>query len=670
VQTRTPTRWRLSHRVSSAVVATALAASALLATASHAAPTSSEDLPENEIIGPDVPTEPSPIGEATREYIVVARDDSGLDQATAFLEAKGFAPLGEWNKAVDGLHVRLTASVADALRRQPFIASVERNVEMSIDGTQSNPPSWGIDRIDQRTLPLSSSFTSSVDGSGVKIYVIDTGVKASHNEFGGRVVDGASYAFANGNTSDCNGHGTHVAGTAAGSTVGVAKQATIVPVKVLDCDGSGSTVTVIYGINWVIADHRAGEPAVANLSLGGGASPALDAAIDSLVEDGVTVVVAAGNEYDPACYYSPARAPRAITVAASTSSDTDAYFSNFGSCVDIYAPGAAIYSSTITSDSSYESWNGTSMASPHVAGAAALVLGASPRLSPAQVWSSLEASSTKGRLTWSWLSYKNPWGFDASTEPNKLLFVDSPPSYTLSVGTAGAGSGSVNSSPGSVNCGASCSDTFISGTSVTLTATPATGSVFGGWSGACTGVGSCSISMDQDRSVTATFNPVPTYTLTVIKAGSGSGTVAETRGSLSCSSTCTSSTGVGLRITLRATPAPGSTFAGWSGACRGQGVCQVTMSQARSVTATFTAVPTYTLTVVKAGPGSGSVVASPGGLDCGDVCSSSYAKNTKIVLSAVPVGGSRFLGWSGACGGRRSCQVTMSQARSVTATFG
>ena len=256
--------------------------------------------------------------------------------------------------------------------------------------------SWGLDRTDQRALPLDGQIARAGSGAGVNVYVIDTGVYASSTEFAGRVIPGFTSVSDGRGTSDCHGHGSHVAGTVAGSTFGFANEATIVPVRVLDCSGGGSTAGVISGINWMIAHHVAGQPAVANLSLGGVYDYATNDAIERAVADGITVVVAAGNESTDSCTKSPASAPSAITVGATTSTDSRAYYSNFGACIDIFAPGSAIISAGISSATATTQMSGTSMASPHVAGVAAIILGNARSLTPAQVDDRLTASASVG----------------------------------------------------------------------------------------------------------------------------------------------------------------------------------------------------------------------------------------------------------------------------------
>jgi subtilisin family serine protease len=259
--------------------------------------------------------------------------------------------------------------------------------------------SWGLDRIDQRALPLDGNVTRRQTGLGVTTYIIDTGVYAGHSEFIGRVATGFSAVSDGNGTDDCQGHGTHVAGTVAGSTYGVAPQATVVPIRVLDCSGSGSTAGVIAGIDWMIAHHTAGTPAVANLSLGGSYSPAMNAAVARAVADGIVMAVAAGNENADACGVSPASEASAMTVGATEASDARAYYSNYGSCVDIFAPGSAIVSAGTSSPTTRRTLSGTSMATPHVAGAAALLLEATPALTPAAVASALSISATPNVVT-------------------------------------------------------------------------------------------------------------------------------------------------------------------------------------------------------------------------------------------------------------------------------
>jgi subtilisin family serine protease len=257
---------------------------------------------------------------------------------------------------------------------------------------------WGLDRIDQRALPLNGTVSRATTGSGVTAYVIDTGVLSTHTEFGGRVVGGYSSVSDGNGTEDCNGHGTHVAGTIGGSNYGVAPSVAIVPVRVLDCNGSGSTSAVIAGIDWVVAHHGAGTPAVANMSLGGGRSSALDIAVQNGVRDGVVFVVAAGNSNANACQTSPAGEPLAVTVGSTTSADARSSFSNYGSCLDVFAPGSSILSAWFTSTTATNTISGTSMASPHVAGVAALGLGIAPDSSVQQISDWITSTATRDAL--------------------------------------------------------------------------------------------------------------------------------------------------------------------------------------------------------------------------------------------------------------------------------
>ena len=277
------------------------------------------------------------------------------------------------------------------------VAFVEEDGYVSINQfTQNNAP-WGLDRIDQRDLPLNSTYNYSTTASNVNTYIVDTGVRPTHNDFGGRVAAGFTSINDGRGSNDCNGHGTHVAGTVAGTTWGVAKDATIYPVRVLGCNGTGSNSGVIAGMDWIAANHV--KPAVANMSLGGGASAATDNAVTNMRNAGVIVVVAAGNENQNACNVSPARSANAITVGSTTSSDTRSSFSNFGTCVDIFAPGSSITSAWFNSNSATRTISGTSMAAPHVAGIAALYLADNPTATPTQVENAIYAAATTGRLS-------------------------------------------------------------------------------------------------------------------------------------------------------------------------------------------------------------------------------------------------------------------------------
>ena len=342
-------------------------------------------------------------------YIVVLKDSAGDPGAVADEHGRkhGAKRKKVWRAALKGYVAQIPSGEVTRLRNDPRVATVERDSVMQASATQS-AATWGIDRIDQRYLPLSGSFTYSGNGAGVTAYVIDTGIHPTHAEFGGRAVSDRDFVDPLNPTGpyyndgkDCNGHGTHVAGTIGGSTYGVAKGVSLVGVRVLDCEGYGLTSEIIDGINWVTADHDAGERAVANASLGGGASSALDTAVRNSIADGVTWTIASGNETQNACYSSPARVSEAITISASDRSDRRASFSNYGSCVDWFAPGVGITSAWHSSDTATATISGTSMAAPHTAGAAALYLERVPTATPAGVRSALYNATTKYRIAYS-----------------------------------------------------------------------------------------------------------------------------------------------------------------------------------------------------------------------------------------------------------------------------
>ncbi|MQY11500.1 hypothetical protein SRB5_16190 [Streptomyces sp. RB5] len=368
------------------------------------------------------PTE-KPQGTIGHEHSKHAIKDSYLVTLKAG-EAKGFSAAGKeiatkhgakvkrtFKSVLNGYEVQATPAQAKKLAADDAVASVEANQTVHATATQTNPPSWGLDRIDQANLPLNQTYTyPDKAGQGVTAYVIDTGVRISHSTFGGRAANGYDAVDGDNVAQDGNGHGTHVAGTIAGSQYGVAKKANIVAVRVLDNSGSGSTAGVIEGIDWV-ADHHSG-PSVANMSLGGGASSTLDSAVTAAINSGVTFAVAAGNESRDASLGSPARVAAAITVGATDSGDNRASYSNYGTVVDLFAPGSSITSSWNTSDSATNSISGTSMATPHVAGAAALYLADHPGATPAAIQTALKDAATSGVV-------KNP----GSGSPNRLLNV-------------------------------------------------------------------------------------------------------------------------------------------------------------------------------------------------------------------------------------------------------
>jgi subtilisin family serine protease len=468
-------------------------------------------------------------------YIVVFKDsavsrDRVATIARGLTGRHGGKVVRTYTAALRGFEVNVDAKAAARIAADPAVAYVEQNHTVTIAATQPNPPSWGLDRIDQRNLPLDNSYTAPNDGAGVHVYIIDTGIRFSHQDFGGRAISGYD-AIDGGTADDCNGHGTHVAGTVGGNQYGVAKAVTLVGVRVLNCQGTGTNAQVIGGIDWVTAN--AVKPAVANMSLGGSANTAIDDAVNRSINAGITYAIAAGNGNflgvrQNACNYSPARVPNAITVGATQNNDAAASFSNYGTCVDILAPGVNITSAWHDSDTATNTISGTSMATPHVAGAAAMVLAANPTWTPQQVHDFLVNTATPDVIS-------NP----GTGTPNRLLYVGDigggePPvdddfavsvspasgstapggsvTATVSTTTTSGSAQTVNLSASGLPSGATASfnpSTVTSGNSSTLTITTS----------ASTPAGTYTITV---RGTGTTATRTATYTLTVTGSGGGS----------------------------------------------------------------------------------------------------------------------------------------------------
>ncbi|WP_207717512.1 S8 family peptidase [Caenimonas soli] len=333
-------------------------------------------------------------------YIVVFKKTvpNAAAEAANLVRGQGGQLHHTYSGALKGFAASLPEAALQGIRNNPNVEYIEQDHTVSLKQVASpqNQASWGLDRIDQADRPLDTQYHFGQTGAGVTAFIVDTGIRPDHVEFTGRLLAGYDTVGDGNGTNDCNGHGTHVAGTVGGTTWGVAKGASLVPVRVLDCAGSGAWSGVIAGMDWVANSPQ--RPAVANMSLGGAVSASLDAAVAGAVAKGVTVVVAAGNSNADACTVSPAREPSAITVGAITTLDARASYSNWGSCVDIFAPGSGITSAWNTGATASNTIGGTSMASPHVAGVAALALASNPSATPAAVAALLVSSATPNRL--------------------------------------------------------------------------------------------------------------------------------------------------------------------------------------------------------------------------------------------------------------------------------
>jgi aqualysin 1 len=618
---------------------------------------------------------------APRGYIVVFKNQvTDVDGLVNQLSRQhGVRAKFRYGVALKGFAADLPPQAVDAIARNPNVAYVEPDLEVfaigSTEGSQSLVSSqWGLDRIDQRVRTRDHLYTWENTGAGVEAYILDTGIRYAHTEFGGRaslfgdyVQDGSPYL------GDCHGHGTHVAGTVGGTVHGVAKGVTLKDARVLGCSGSGWSSGIIAAIDDITRRKVDNPqiPMVGNMSLGStGLNTAYLTAIDNSVSKGVNWSIAAGNASMDACGYSPAAALSALTVGSSTSSDARSSFSNFGPCVDLFAPGSSILAATYESNTATGTKSGTSMAAPHVAGVVALYLAANPTASAYTVHKAMVDAATPGVLT-----------SIGAGSPNLLLFSlvatveSSVPAghHVLQVGVGGnGGTGTVTGT--GISCttaaGGDCSEPFAAGTSVTLTASPGANSQVSWAGGGCVVSGnSCTVSMSQARTVMANFNAPR---ITVVRQGTNLGTVTSSPTGINCGSDCNEFYALNTSVTLTATPpATGGTFTGWSGCSSALGnTCTVNLTtySTRTIYANFSSGTSYNLTVTNSG--GGTVSSSPSGISCGTTCSALFTEGTSVTLSATPASGHRFKEWGGACSGTStSCQVGMNASKSVTATF-
>ncbi|MGM9425856.1 S8 family serine peptidase [Hydrogenophaga sp. MI9] len=584
------------------------------------------------------------------------------------------------------------------LKMSPLVASIEEDTPVPLTLAESTPQIGAV-----------QAWSNGVTGAGQSVAVLDTGVDKTHPMLSGKVVAEACYSSnttearsvcpgsvtdstASGSGVNCAtsisgcSHGTHVAGIVAGNggsagTYGVAPGAQIIAIQVFSYFPSYGAVMSytsdqIKGLERVYALKDALKIASVNMSLGGGQYTsncdadrlALKAAIDNLRSVGIATVIASGNNGWTSAMSAPACISTAVSVGAHCDAGPDgsacatgvggiASYSNITSFVSLVAPGSYIRSSV--PGNAYATYNGTSMATPHVAGAWALLRQAQPAISVTEGLALLRQQAVSVNDTRSGGSVTGlkrlQTGF-LSTEAT-----------TLSVQRNGTGSGIVSSTPSGILCGGDCSETYSAGTSVALVATAATGSVFSGWSGACSGTAGCTVSMALPRSVTATFTATR-QTLSVTRLGDGTGTVTSSPSGISCGTTCSASMVAGATVKLAAVAAKGSKFTGWTGACSGTASCTVAMNTAITVGAKFERLP-YTLSYSKAGTGGGSVTVVNTGTVCGATCSASFLSGTLVRLTASPDAYSNFTGWSGACSGAASCVVSMDNVKKVTANF-
>jgi subtilisin family serine protease len=445
-------------------------------------------------------------------YVVVFKDalttPQNVDTTANDLAAQYGGTVGHtYHNALRGFEISVGEAAARRLAADPAVDYVQRNGIYTIAATQLNPPSWGLDRIDQRTLPLDNSYTYPNVASNVHAYIIDTGIRRTHTDFGGRAVTGIDEVTPGGTADDCNGHGTHVSGTVGGASYGVAKGVALVAVRVLDCSGSGTTAGVAAGVDWVTTN--AIKPAVANMSLGGSPDPTLESAVSRSIASGVTYAIAAGNSSGDACTFSPARVSTAITVAATDITDTRASFSNYGTCVHIFAPGVNITSAWNTTDTATNTISGTSMATPHVAGAAAMILSTNPAFTSQQVKDAMLANATPGAVI-------DP----GPGSPNLLLYVGGtppppPPANDFSI--------AVSPNSGTVAAGTSATTTV----NTTLTrgaAQTVTLSASGLPAGAAASFNPASVTSGGTSTLTittATTTPAGSYVITITGTGTG-----------------------------------------------------------------------------------------------------------------------------------------------------